>query len=223
MGTLAITRTTLVLVCLIAMATLAAAAMTATPAQANDFITQLFSGNFSKPQVSRRKPRSTRRSRRSYANRNYCVRLCDGYYWPIGSKAGKRQNTKVCQASCSAPARFFRIRNSGQSTEDMVDAKGKRYADLPTAFKYRKVFDQSCTCRPAPWSEASKQRHTRYAEAKKNGKGPNTKPIYARGRKVSRITTGSVSRRSRRTYKKRTVRRKPVKRDDSWMRSILGN
>ena len=52
--------------------------------------------------------------------RTVCVRLCDGFYFPIhystyGSRAS--QDAQKCQASCAAPAELYVYRNPGQEIE----------------------------------------------------------------------------------------------------------
>lgn len=87
--------------------------------------------------------------------RTLCVRLCDGYYWPISYSASQGQigvDAQQCESSCGTPAALYMHRTGG-SVEHMVDLAGKPYADLPTAFLYRKKFVAACRCKPEPWSE----------------------------------------------------------------------
>lgn len=69
----------------------------------------------------------------------YCVRLCDGHFFPLarGSAA------ETCSAFCpSAKTKIF----SGSSIEHAVSNDGKRYADLENAFTYRDKIVNGCTC-----------------------------------------------------------------------------
>ncbi len=91
---------------------------------------------------------------RQASYRTLCVRLCDGYYWPISYSATRDQlgvDAQQCEASCGSPARLY-IHRTGGGVEEMADLYGKPYAELPTAFLYRKKFIAACRCKPEPWS-----------------------------------------------------------------------
>ena len=99
--------------------------------------------------------------------RTLCVRLCDGYYFPISSAATQdsfARDADTCSASCGAEARLFYHPNVGGDVDTMVDLTGIAYSALPNAFRYRKTLVESCRCRPQPWSEAEQQRHRAYAQ-----------------------------------------------------------
>lgn len=194
----------------------------------NDFVSRLLADNFWKSPSDHSVMNKPRRRK---ANQNYCVRLCDGYYWPISPRISRRRGAELCQASCSSPAELYRIPSSSQTTKDMVNLKGGRYGDLPAAFVYRKTYNPSCSCRPAPWTAEAKKRHTLYAEAEKNG---TPIPRYANidGRNSSNISTSSISTRTSRSRqysnrRRQTVRRRSTatakRRDSSWMKNIFGN
>jgi hypothetical protein len=100
--------------------------------------------------------------------RTLCVRLCDGFYFPIGfatRRGGLTRDADKCESSCGGQARLFYHPNPGGDIETMVDLTGRAYAALPTAFKYRKTLVAGCRCRPQPWSEAELARHRAYAQA----------------------------------------------------------
>jgi hypothetical protein len=95
-----------------------------------------------------------------------CVRLCDGFYWPISFAASKGsfgRDDKVCQSSCNMPTRLFIYRNPGGSAEQMTDLRGQPYSRLPTAFQYRASYSDSCKCRAHPWEQEAKDLHRMYA------------------------------------------------------------
>jgi hypothetical protein len=102
--------------------------------------------------------------------RTLCVRLCDGYYWPV-SFATRRdrlgQDAKQCEANCPGRARLFMHRNPGGDVDGMVDLDGKPYAKLATAFLYRTQYVADCTCRGQPWEAETLARHRAYAESAK--------------------------------------------------------
>jgi hypothetical protein len=122
-------------------------------------------------------PWTKEESRGTY--RTLCVRMCDGYYFPISfatTKDNLARDTKVCERSCKSPARLFFHENPGQEPEEMEDARGKRYKDLKIAFSHQKQYDESCTCKSQPWDEAALARHRQFAEVaerKKGGKKSN--------------------------------------------------
>lgn len=100
--------------------------------------------------------------------RTMCVRLCDGYFWPVSFAATKREfarDSEVCERSCGSPAVLHFYRNPGQEPQDMIDLTGQPYAKLGTAFRYRVSYDLACKCRPHPWEEASRQQHLSYARS----------------------------------------------------------
>ena len=100
--------------------------------------------------------------------RTLCVRLCDGYYFPISFSTTRSEfarDADKCTASCGGEARLFYHPNPGGAVEDMVDLTGLGYTDLPTAFKYRKSLVNGCGCRAQPWSEAELARHQSYARS----------------------------------------------------------
>jgi hypothetical protein len=109
-------------------------------------------------------------------HRTVCVRLCDGYFWPISFSTDSdnfERDTRVCERSCSAPTRLFIHENPGQDLEQMVDLKGNPYTRLRTANLFRSNFDESCKCNAHPWEQASKDRHRMYAleaEARKGSR-----------------------------------------------------
>jgi hypothetical protein len=93
--------------------------------------------------------------------RTMCVRICDGYYWPVTYTASRSRfahDAKICSASCSSEARLFYMPADGEAGQ-MVDLSGQSYSRLKTAFLYRKKRDESCACRPPAWSPEARARH----------------------------------------------------------------
>jgi hypothetical protein len=98
--------------------------------------------------------------------RTLCVRLCDGFYWPIShavSRSSFHRDANLCRASCGEEARLFYHRSTDGDVRDMVDLTGRTYARLPTAFRYRKTLVEGCKCKPEPWAQSELDRHRRYA------------------------------------------------------------
>jgi hypothetical protein len=98
--------------------------------------------------------------------RTVCVRLCDGYYWPISfatTTDNFERDETVCRRSCGSPAALYYYLNPGGVPEEMISLQGELYADLSTAFLHRSTYDASCKCRPHPWEAEALERHQSYA------------------------------------------------------------
>jgi hypothetical protein len=98
--------------------------------------------------------------------RTLCVRLCDGFYFPISDGVRRERlydDAHQCAQRCDGEARLFYYPTAGGSVETMVDLRGNRYAGMPNAFRYRKALVNGCTCKPAPWSPQEAARHQGYA------------------------------------------------------------
>jgi hypothetical protein len=75
----------------------------------------------------------------------YCVRMCDGRYFPLPRNAGAPSMTpaKVCSAMCpSAQTKVF----SGTQIDRAVAPDGKNYSSIPNAFVYRDRLVSDCSC-----------------------------------------------------------------------------
>lgn len=97
--------------------------------------------------------------------RTMCVRLCDGYYFPLSEKVSVKRLTmesRRCKSSCGSDARLFYMSAGDINTAAMVDFSGRRYDALKTAFDYRKKLLPGCSCKPAPWSAVERLRHINY-------------------------------------------------------------
>jgi hypothetical protein len=71
----------------------------------------------------------------------FCVRNCDGRYFPLAR--GNASPVQLCQAFCSAsPTKVF----FGSSIDSASASTGERYADSENAFAYRKEMRADCTC-----------------------------------------------------------------------------
>lgn len=87
--------------------------------------------------------------------RTVCVRLCDGYYFPISFSTLPnhfQRDAEVCQSKCAAPAQLYYYQNPGGAVEDMqaFDTNDK-YTKLRTAFMYRREYVQGCSCKQAEY------------------------------------------------------------------------
>jgi hypothetical protein len=106
--------------------------------------------------------------------RTLCVRLCDGYYFPVSFAVTPERfgrDADVCRSSCGAQGRLFIYRNPGGIIEDMEDLSGRPYRQLRTAFLYRTQYVADCRCQPHPWETAAQDRHRAYALAAARRRG----------------------------------------------------
>jgi Protein of unknown function (DUF2865) len=71
----------------------------------------------------------------------FCVRSCDGRYFPL--TRGNASPIQMCQAFCPAsPTKVF----YGSSIDSAYSQNGERYAESANAFAYRKALRADCTC-----------------------------------------------------------------------------
>ena len=71
----------------------------------------------------------------------FCVRSCDGRYFPLAR--GNATPVQMCQAFC--PASVTRV-FFGSTIDGASSANGERYADTENAFAFRKALRADCTC-----------------------------------------------------------------------------
>ncbi len=124
--------------------------------------------DFDPPKVSVRPSAPKARSYASY--RTMCVRLCDGYYWPVNSgtrSSSISRDRNVCEQSCQSEAKLYVQYSLAADAGDMRDLSGKPYRKLKTAFLYRKSYDPECKCKPDPWSKPELSRHEEYRAAER--------------------------------------------------------
>jgi hypothetical protein len=82
--------------------------------------------------------------------RSVCVRLCDGFFFPVGpiNSAGDVANHQAdCAGLCpAAPTALYFQPAGSDKIEDAVSATGAPYSTLPVAFRNRTTEDNTCTC-----------------------------------------------------------------------------
>lgn len=82
--------------------------------------------------------------RKADAFGQYCVRTCDGKFFPV-NRGGRKDLSldKICNAMCPASqTRVF----SGMGIEQSVSPDGQRYSAMPNAFAYRTKIVDNCSC-----------------------------------------------------------------------------
>jgi hypothetical protein len=114
--------------------------------------------------------------------RSVCVRLCDGFFYPIhfstyGSLLG--QDAQQCQSNCAAPAELYVYRNPGQDIEQAVSLNGSAYMDLPVALRFRKEYVTGCSCKQAEYNPTEIEASNKKAEVDPNAKPGKGKPTAA--------------------------------------------
>src|SRR5262245_5466242 len=95
-------------------------------------------GRIVKPHVSITVRPAVRSSDIEYTS--YCVRLCDGRYFPLNRNASPE---RICEAMCPASeTKIF----SGGTISDATSTDGRTYQKLDNAFAYREQIVADCTC-----------------------------------------------------------------------------
>jgi hypothetical protein len=137
--------------------------LSAAPAvQARDFFASLFGAFSDNPSLAPSQPQRSAplpfasegdlfgrpaeqaRPRVSYSGggQAYCVRACDGRYFPITAVDGQSRAAS-CDSFC--PASETKV-VYGSSIDSATTEKGKPYSELPNAFRYRNELVAGCTC-----------------------------------------------------------------------------
>ena len=125
----------------------------ATPAAAQGLFEMLFGGFHRQPPPEAqayaepfhdffRAPDRSRERADSGPASAYCVRMSDGFYFPVQAHAAVSA-AQACHAFC--PASRTRL-YSGSGIDHAVASDGSRYADLDTALLYRKELVAGSTC-----------------------------------------------------------------------------
>lgn len=87
------------------------------------------------------------------SRRPVCVRLCDGYFFPLTSSP-RSGATASAQADCAglcpdAPTALYFLPAGSDKIEDAASASGQRYTALPVSLRYRTTLDNTCACHHA--------------------------------------------------------------------------
>jgi hypothetical protein len=129
--------------------TLLATASAMPEANAQDFFANLFGGFGLRPPAPAQGPlfySPSMDTPREHVARGggqaYCVRGCDGRYFPIAATGGESK-AEICNGFCPASKTEVVY---GSSIDEAATEKGKPYSELPNAFRYRKELVTGCTC-----------------------------------------------------------------------------
>jgi Protein of unknown function (DUF2865) len=142
-------------------AVVAMCVLSAAPAaQARDFLSTLFGAFSDNPSLAPAQPRSSaplpfasegdlfgrpaEPARRAGVSggQAFCVRTCDGRYFPVSASDGQSRAAS-CNSFC--PASETKIFYGG-SIDNAATENGKSYSELPNAFRYRNEIVAGCTC-----------------------------------------------------------------------------
>jgi hypothetical protein len=72
----------------------------------------------------------------------FCVRTCDGRYFPV---TGSDNASRAASCNSFCPASETRL-VYGSNIDSAADESGKPYSELPNAFRYRNELVAGCTC-----------------------------------------------------------------------------
>ena len=131
-------------------------------AQARDFFSALFGAFSDNPSLGSAQPERSAplpfasegdflgrssapaRPRAAYSGSSqaFCVRTCDGRYFPVNASDGQSRAAS-CNSFC--PASETRIFYGG-SIDHAATESGKSYSEMPNAFRYRSEIVDGCTC-----------------------------------------------------------------------------
>ncbi|MEP6839215.1 MAG: DUF2865 domain-containing protein [Bradyrhizobium sp.] len=135
-------------------AVLVCAAALAPAAQAQDFFSALFGGMgwqapqpyvsmpFANEDGSIPAPRGETRSRYGGGGQAFCVRSCDGRYFPV-TASDNASRAASCNSFC--PASETKV-VYGSNIDNAATDNGKPYSEMPNAFRYRTEIVAGCTC-----------------------------------------------------------------------------
>jgi hypothetical protein len=89
-------------------------------------------------------PQNSPRPRAGYSggSQAYCVRTCDGRYFPI-SASDSQSRAASCNSFC--PASETKV-VYGSNIDNAATENGKPYSELANAFRYRNEIVSGCTC-----------------------------------------------------------------------------
>jgi hypothetical protein len=82
------------------------------------------------------------RVRASSGGQAFCVRTCDGRYFPV---PGQDQESRASACNSFCPASETKV-VYGSDIDSATTDSGKPYSELPNAFRYRSEVVAGCTC-----------------------------------------------------------------------------
>ena len=161
--------------------------------------------------------------------RTLCVRLCDGFYFPVSFStlpSHFSQDADACTSKCAAPTELYYYPNPGGAVEQSVALKTQEpYTKLKFAFRYRKEYVNGCSCKTAEYvppegtldkkAEATTPRSSEFPVRRAEGAGSTadhdridgcTAGSFARGTIIRRAGALTLSRPTRVAGRRRPSR-----------------
>jgi len=87
-------------------------------------------------------PRGEGRVRYGGGGQAFCVRTCDGRYFPV-TASDNASRAASCNSFCpTSETKVF----YGSNIDNATAENGKSYSELPNAFRYRNELVSGCTC-----------------------------------------------------------------------------
>ena len=134
-------------------ASVALCALTLAPAaKAEDFLSALFGafgGRHQSPAIPFANeggpgfaPYDAPRTRGYGGSQAFCVRSCDGRYFPV---SGPDNQSRAASCNSFCPASETKLVYGG-NIDNAATESGKPYSELPNAFRYRNELVAGCTC-----------------------------------------------------------------------------
>jgi hypothetical protein len=94
--------------------------------------------------------------------RTVCVRLCDGFFFPVSFSTLPNhfgRDSDQCQSRCAAPVELYYHQNPGADIRQAVSVKSQTpYTNLKSAFKYTKEYVNGCSCKETEYVPAAGDR-----------------------------------------------------------------
>jgi hypothetical protein len=95
-------------------------------------------------------PGQSRRASRGSTARNFCVRTCDGYFFPLDGMQNKGEEARrsACSTACPGAETALYTTRPGEEIDDArTTGDSRRYGQLEVAFMHRLKLVEGCTCR----------------------------------------------------------------------------
>ncbi|MDD7908967.1 MULTISPECIES: DUF2865 domain-containing protein [Pseudovibrio] len=99
------------------------------------------------PQPSRSSATINQNGAASYTS--YCVRTCDGYYFPVSSSTPQQylnEDAALCSSMCPGTETQLYVHLQGEGIEQLRTPQGAPYTALPTAYQFKNGTAPSCSC-----------------------------------------------------------------------------
>ena len=124
--------------------------------------------------------------------RTLCVRLCDGYYFPVSFSTLPnhfQRDAEICQSRCAAPAELYYHQNPGGAVEQAISvATQQPLHQLEIGLALSQEFVQGCSCKEAeylPAQGAGERRPMPYRQPRRRGRRRASAPALKRGPSAS--------------------------------------